>query len=104
MDIEKNTNAVENAQIVEDKTRADLEKLAAEYADKDPAMADDLKKLAKSRLSLESFNEYMRLRNEQDKIDVLLANEKRHREKVLAKRRKASKNAKKMRKLNRKRH
>ena len=103
MNIEKNTNAVENAQIVEDKTQAELEKVAAEYADKDPAMADDLKKLAKSRLSLESFNEYMRLRNEQDRIDALPANEKRHREKVLAKRRKANKNAKKMRKLNRKR-
>lgn len=66
-------------------------------------MADDLKKLAKSRLSLESFNEYMRLRNEQDKLDAMPVNEKRHREKVLAKRRKANKNAKKMRKLNRKR-
>lgn len=96
------TKNIEDAQIIEDKTKEALEKAAAEYADKDPAMANDLKKLAKSRLSLESFNEYMRLRNEQDKLDAMPINEKRHREKVLAKRRKASKNAKKMRKLNRK--
>ena len=103
MDKDSSTNTVENAEIIEDKTQAELEKVAAEYADKDPAMAGDLKKLAKSRLSLESFNEYIRLRNEQDMIDALSTNEKRRREKVLAKRRKASKNAKKMRKLNRKR-
>lgn len=103
MDKDSSTNTVENAEIIEDKTQAELEKVAAEYADKDPAMAGDLKKLAKSRLSLESFNEYIRLRNEQDMIDALPTNEKRRREKVLAKRRKASKNAKKMRKLNRKR-
>ena len=102
MDIEKAESAVETAQIVEDKTKEELEKVAVEYADKDPEMAEDLKKLSKSRLSLESFNEYMRLRNEQDKLDTMPANEKRHREKVLAKRRKANKNAKKMRKLNRK--
>ena len=103
MDTEKTTPIVENAQIVEDKTKEELEKVAAEYADKDPEMAEDLKKLSKSRLSLESFNEYMRLRNEQDKFDAMPENEKRHREKVLAKRRKANKHAKKMRKLNRKR-
>ena len=103
MDKDSSTNTVENAEIIEDKTQTELEKVAAEYTDKDPAMASDLKKLAKSRLSLESFNEYIRLRNEQDMIDALLTNEKRRREKVLAKRRKANKNAKKMRKLNRKR-
>ena len=103
MDKDSSTNTVENAEIIEDKTQTELEKVAAEYTDKDPAMASDLKKLAKSRLSLESFNEYIRLRNEQDMIDALPTNEKRRRKKVLAKRRKASKNAKKMRKLNRKR-
>ena len=103
MDKDSSTNTVENAEIIKDKTQAELEKVAAEYADKDPAMAGDLKKFAKSRLSLESFNEYIRLRNEQDMIDALPTNEKRRREIVLAKRRKASKNAKKMRKLNRKR-
>ena len=103
MNKDSSTNTVENAEIIEDKTQAEFEKVEAEYADKDPAMASDLKKFAKSRLSLESFNEYIRLRNEQDMIDALPTNEKRRREKVLAKRRKASKNAKKMRKLNRKR-
>ena len=103
MDKDIITNMVENAEIIEDKTQTELEKVAAEYTDKDPAMASDLKKLAKSRLSLESFNEYIRLRNEQDMIDALPTNEKHRRKKVLAKRRKASKNAKKMRKLNRKR-
>lgn len=102
MDTEKNNDAVENAQIIEDKTTEELEKIAEEYADKDPAMAEDLKKLSKSRLSLESFNEYMRLRNEQDKLVAMPVNEKRHRAKVLEQRRKARKNAKKMRKLNRK--
>ena len=103
MDTEKSTAPVENAQIVEDKTKEELEKVAAEYADKDPEMAEDLKKLSKSRLSLESFNEYMRLRAAQDKLDTMPENEKRRREKILAKRRKANKVAKKMRKLNRKR-
>lgn len=103
MDTEKSTAPVENAQIVEDKTKEELEKVAAEYADKDPEMAEDLKKLSKSRLSLESFNEYMRLRAAQDKLDAMPENEKRRREKILAKRRKANKVAKKMRKLNRKR-
>jgi len=103
MDTEKSTALAENAQIVEDKTKEELEKVAAEYADKDPEMAEDLKKLSKSRLSLESFNEYMRLRATQDKFDAMSENEKRRREKILAKRRKANKVAKKMRKLNRKR-
>lgn len=103
MDIENTAPIVENAQTDEDKTKEELEKVAAEYANKDPEMAEDLKKLSKSRLSLESFNEYMRLRNKQNKIYALSANERRHREKVLAKRRKANKQAKKMRKLNKRR-
>ena len=100
MDIEKNIDVVENAQIVEDKTKEKLEKIAEEYADKDPAMADDLRKLAKSKLSMKSFDDYMKLRRELSKSHE---NEVNHRAKVLAKRWKARKNAKKMRKLNRKR-
>lgn len=86
----------EDAQIVEDRT-AQFEKLAEQFKDKDPAMADDLKKLAKSKLSMQSFDDYMKLKAA-DGIDKGM---QRHKAKVLAKRRAAAKAAKKARKTNR---
>ena len=92
----------EDAQIIEDKTSmtsAKLEALAEEVKDKDPAMADDLKKLAKSKLSMQSFDDYMKLKATVGRDKGIF----KHKAKVLAKRRAAAKAAKKARKANRRR-
>lgn len=91
------TAPLEDAQILEDRT-SQFEKLAEQVKDKDPAMADDLKKLAKSKLSMKAFDDYMKLKREMSKPRE---NEVNHVANVLAKRRKANKAAKKARKINR---
>lgn len=91
---ENNTVDVASNEVVD----AEAEEIDTSKLTNDPEVAEDLKNLSKSKLTLESFEEYMRLRNEMEKIPK---NEFRHKAKVLKKRRAAAKAAKLARKKNR---
>lgn len=94
---ENNTVDVASNEVVD----AEAEEIDTSKLTNDPEVAEDLKNLSKSKLTLESFEEYMRLRNEQEKLLGIPADVWRHQAKTRSKKRRADKLAKIARKKNR---